>query len=556
MLKKLKYIPMVIIGLIVMMFLVLTVYALNDARIPYDVDLGDTVVPTFDTVEVPFDQEFDEAHSLPITGGAVIDIDGDGTEELFIGGGYGQENGLFRFVNGKFEPIADQAGLNKPADGTALAPLVLDVNADGRSDMLVTSAEGIWLYTNQGGTFTSEKLNTQMNENTTGMSIAVADVNNDGHFDMYVSGYVQAAKIEGLNIFNKEGYGGTSELFINNGDNTFKNETRERGLYFLHNTFQAAFGDFEGDGDLDLIVAHDTGHVRTYINDGTGNFTQSENPNTGNPSYPMGIGIADINNDGLTDYSFSNIGTTPPTFMVRGDLRDDEVLYRPWMVFEADGSGGFTDKADDLKVAGYEFSWGMSHTDLNLDGREDLIVSENFVKAPFHKIPFLRLPGRLFVQTAAGEMAEVGAQAGVVNKRYSIAPITADFNGDGRPDIVHVNISGRSLAFISNGDTPNGFLKIKLPDTISSIGAIAKVTLEDGSVVYKPFVSGEGLASDASHIIIAGLGTQSATSVEVTYLGGGKATQTGNFRDTTLTFEAAGDSASNEADSPAENTAE
>ena len=540
MLKILKYIAMAVVALVVMMMVVMTVYTMNDRRVDYDVALGNTVVPAFDHVEVPFSQAYNGAKSLPITGSAVIDIDGDGTEELFIGGGFQQENGLFRFANGKFEPIEGQAGLKKPGDATALGPIVLDVNKDGQSDMLVTSADGIWLYTNEGGTFTSEKLNTEMNENTTGMSIAVADVNDDGHFDMYVAGYIQNEKIEGLNIFNKEGYGGTSELFINNGDNTFKNETRERGLYFLHNTFQSTFGDFEGDGDLDLIVAHDTGHVRTYINDGTGNFTESENPNTGNPSYPMGIGIADINNDGLTDYSFSNIGTTPPTFMVRGDLGDDEKLYRKWMAFEPDGEGGFTDQADALKIADYEFSWGMSHEDLNLDGREDLIVSENFVEAPFHKVPFMRLPGRIFVQTEAGEMAEVGEATGVVNKQYSIAPVTADFNGDGRPDIVHINLSGNSQAFISKGNTPNGFLKIKLPEAVSSIGAMVKVTLDDGTELFKPFVSGEGLASDSSHVIIAGLGSQSATAVEATYIDGTKVSKTGEFRDETVTFGSAG----------------
>jgi hypothetical protein len=305
----------------------------------------------------------------------------------------------------------------------------------------------------------------------------------------------------------------------------------------LHNTFQATFGDFEGDGDMDLIVAHDTGHVRTYINDGTGNFTQFDNPNTNNPSYPMGIGIADINNDGLTDYSFSNIGSTPPTFMVRGDLRDDQVLYRPWIVFEADGTGGFTDTADKLKVANYEFAWGMSHEDLNLDGREDLIVSQNFVTAPFHKIGMLRLPGRLFVQTTQGEMGEVGSQSGVVNRQYSNAPLTADFNGDGRSDIVHINIAGKSQAFLSTGDTSNGYLKIRLPEGLSSIGAIVEVTLEDGTVLYKPYVSGEGLASDSSRVIIAGLGTQQATTINVRFLDGTVATQSGNFRDETLTFD-------------------
>ncbi|MEP2474449.1 MAG: VCBS repeat-containing protein, partial [Paracoccaceae bacterium] len=272
MLGKLKYIPMVMVPVMGTMVVVMSAYTLNDRRVDYDVDLGDTIIPEFDHVKVPFLQSHEDATSLPMTGSAAIDIDGDGTEELFIGGSFQQENGLFKFENGEFVAVADQAGLNKPGDGTALGALVLDHNKDGQVDMLVTHPEGIWLYTNNGGTFTSEQLDTQMNENTTGLSIAVADVNRDGHFDMFVSGYIQNDKIEGLNIFNREGYGGTSELFINKGDNTFTNETRERGVYFLHNTFQATFGDFEGDGDLDLIVAHDTGNIRTYENDGTGHF--------------------------------------------------------------------------------------------------------------------------------------------------------------------------------------------------------------------------------------------------------------------------------------------
>ncbi|MEP1521741.1 VCBS repeat-containing protein [Ascidiaceihabitans sp.] len=540
MLRKLKFIPIVMASLVAMMMIAMAAYTMNDRRIDYDVELGDTIVPQFTQVEVPFDQAHSDATSLPITGSAAIDIDGDGTEELFIGGGFQQENGLFKFENGGFVPIEGQAGLTKQADGTALGPFVLDHNKDGQADLLVTHPEGIWLYTNDGGSFTAEKLDAQMNDNTTGMSIAVADVNSDGHFDMYVAGYIQNEKIEGLNIFNKDGYGGTSELFINNGDNTFSNETEARGLSFLHNTFQVAFGDFEGDGDLDVIAAHDTGKVRTYLNDGTGNFTNTVNPNSELPSYPMGIGMADINNDGLTDYSFSNIGSTPPTFMVRGDLEDDEPLNRKWMAFIADGNGGFTEEGEAIRIADYEFGWGPSHEDLNLDGREDLIVSQNFVTAPFHKIGMLRLPGRLLVQTASGEMAEVGAKAGVVNRQYSIAPLTADFNGDGRPDIVHINIAGKSQAFLSTGETPNGYLKIQLPADLGSIGAMVEVTLEDGAVLHKPYITGEGLASDSSHVIIAGLGTQKATAVNVRFIDGTEATQEGSFRDETVTFAGAG----------------
>ena len=265
---------------------------------------------------------------------------------------------------------------------------------------------------------------------------------------MYVSGYTPNNLVEGLNIFNKEGYGGTSAMLINRGDDSFVDETNERGLYYQHNTFQAAFIDFDADGDLDLVAAHDTGQVKTWENTGDGVFRDLPNPQFQRLFLSHGaIAIGDYDNNGLVDFAFSNVGSTPPHFMVKGDLRDDQQHHWQWIVFKNEGKLKFTDTAGPVKLADYEFSWGMVFEDLNLDGREDLVVSQNFVTAPFHKIPFMRLPGRLFVQNESGEFAEVGAEAGVVNKRYSISPVTADFNDDGRPDIAHVNIAGRSQVF-------------------------------------------------------------------------------------------------------------
>ncbi|MEP2784685.1 MAG: VCBS repeat-containing protein [Pseudoruegeria sp.] len=538
MLKKLKYVPMVMLPIAGTMFGVLTVKTLTDRQVPYDIDLAGTVVPTFQEVELPFEQQHSDETSLSFTASAAIDIDGDGTEELFIGGGFQQENVLYRYNNGSFTEVANVAGLQKTADGTSLSALVLDANKDSQPDLIVSSREGITLYTNNNGEFTGQNLDAPIDANTTALSVAVADVNNDGAFDMYVSGYINNDLVQGLNIFNVEGYGGSSALLINNGDNTFTNETAARGLAYLHNTFQATFGDFEGDGDLDLIVAHDTGHIRTYLNDGTGHYTNFDNPNSGQYSYVMGIGIADVNNDGLTDYAFSNIGNTPPTFMVKGDLRDDQPLYRKYVLFQPDGTGNFSDTAADVKIADYEFGWGVSFEDLNLDGRDDMIASQNYVTSPLHKIGFLRLPGRMMVQTPTGEFADIGAEAGVVNRRFSIAPLTADFNSDGRPDVVHINIAGKSKAFLSNGNASDGFLKIDLGDGLNAIGAIAKITLEDGSILSKPYVSGEGLTSDSSHIIIAGLGAQSVTSVTIQYLDGTTTEVSGTYRNETLTFEA------------------
>jgi hypothetical protein len=243
----------------------------------------------------------------------------------------------------------------------------------------------------------------------------------------------------------------------------------------------------------------------------------------------MGIGITDLGNDGFADFFFSNVGSTPPNFLIRGELTDQQVSNWKWILFKNKGGFVFEDIADKAKIADYEFSWGGVFEDLNLDGMEDLIVSENYVGLPPHKLPFLRLNGRLLLQTPNGEFAPAEKEAGVINRTYSISPLTADFNGDGRPDIVHANLNGPSKLFLSKPGKGN-YLKVALPDNVSSIAATVTVTLSDGRVLSRPYVSGEGLCSDSSRIIVFGLGDASATEVKVNYVDGRDDAKMGSFR--------------------------
>jgi hypothetical protein len=166
---------------------------------------------------------------------------------------------------------------------------------------------------------------------------------------------------------------------------------------------------------------------------------------------------------------------------------------------------------------------------------EDLIVSENYIGFPLHKLPFLRLNGRLLLQTPNGEFAAVENEAGVINRHYSISPLTADFNGDGRPDIVHANLNGDSKLFLSKTGTGN-YLKVELPGNVSSIAATVTVSLSDGGLLSRPYVSGEGLCSDSSRTIIFGLGDASVTEVKVSYIDGSKEMKSGSFRNQLLKF--------------------
>ncbi|MFK7778775.1 MAG: VCBS repeat-containing protein [Gimesia sp.] len=490
-----------------------------DGNIDYDVSTAGITIPKFTESDIDFTHIYKKDTAIQSTAGAVINVDNKGAEELFLGGGEGQSDVIFRFVDGSFKDITAETGYQKESKEATMSAISLDVDENGFDDLIVTTSSDIYLYKNEGGKFTRQKLDAKMAKGTTPFSVAVADINRDGHFDMYVSGYIRKELIEGLNIFNKEGYGGTSALFLNNGDDTFTDITKEAGLYYKHNTFQAVFIDVDKDGLEDLIVAHDTGQVRTWKNLGNMKFKNIKNPNSEVYSYPMGIAVSDYDNDGFVDFFFSNTGTTAPAFMASGDLRADQIYYPKWIMFHNDGDFKFTDTAEKVKLANYEFSWGAVFEDFNLDGRPDLVVSENYVDLPPHKVPFLRLPGRFMLQNTAGEFAAVGSQAGVVNKRYGISPVTADFNLDGAPDLVHVNLAGKSKAFISNNDTTN-FIKVKLPNNVRSVGAMVKATLSDGRVLHRPFVKGEGLCADSTPIITIGTDGADVTDIEVKYLTG------------------------------------
>lgn len=522
-------------GLVTLVVLVIVARGVVDMRVKYDVSTDGINIPHYSAIDIPFDQNNDFSSAHPFAAGAVIDIDNDGTEELFLGGGPWQSDALLQYVNGAFEMIPFAAGISKGDEVASFGASVIDTDGDGRDDLLVTRTDGVWLHRNLGDSFSNVKLPLDIPLDTTPMSVAVADLNRDGHFDLFVAGYVRLDLVEGQNIFNKKGYGGTSLLFMNQGDNTFVDVTEKAGLTYRHNTFMGIFVDIDRDGFEDLVVAHDTGQVRTWRNQGDGTFVNRENPNSFEYSYPMGIAVGDYNNDGEVDFAFSNVGTTPPNFMIRGDLTDDQVSNWKWLLFENTGGFTFSDAGAKAKIADYEFSWGMVMEDLNLDGRQDLIVSENYIGLPPHKVPFLRLPGRLLVQNTSGEFAAVGKEAGVVNRRYSISPLTADFNDDGYPDIVHVNISGRSQAFLSAGGEA-GYLKVKLPNRVSSIGATVSVSLADGRTLTKWFVLGEGLGSDSSHILTFGLGSGEASDIRVSLLDGTRQKISGPFRNEMVVF--------------------
>lgn len=474
-------------------------------------------IPVFKKTSLSWNNEFDNLKSLPLMGSALIDVDNDGVDELFLGGGVLQEDVLLRYSDDGFVKSSYNLPV-KPANTTTFGAVSFDLDSDGRTDLILTGDYGVMWCRNIGDGFEASIIPVPLDEKSVATSVTLGDIDHDGDADMFVSAYIKLDRMEGQTIFKDFNYGGSSLLMINNGDNTFTDKTEELGLTYVHNTFCAVFVDVDNDGFLDLVVAHDTGEVRTYKNDGGNGFTMKPNPTTSKYSYPMGIAVGDYNNDGNVDFFFSNTGSSVPEFLARGDLADEDEFIGDWMLFENKGDFSFVDVAESKKVADFEFSWGALFQDFNLDGRQDLVVAENYVDFPPHKL--FKLPGRFLLQREDGTFASVEDQANAINKNYAITPLTSDFNSDGYPDLVFVNLSGESRAIINSGGSAN-HIAFKFAENAKNLGAKVTVTKNDGSILSDVYVIGEGLASDQTSTVTFGLGGEESVKSAVIVFGDG-----------------------------------
>ena len=279
--------------------------------------------------------------------------------------------------------------------------------------------------------------------------VTMADVNGDGNLDIYVSA-VSHLGMRGRNV-----------LYINNGDRTFSDRTEEYGLGHVGYSTQAAFFDYDGDGDLDMYllnhsthteraisstprraVRHSTAGDRLFRNDANRFVDVSEAAGIfgGVEGYGLGVVASDLNLDGCPDLFIAN------------DFQENDFLY----VNNCDGT--FTESIARAMGHTSRFSMGVDAADFNNDGRPDLIVvdmlperedilktsanAESFnvfnlkVKAGYHP-QYAR--NTLQINRGHGRFSDIGYLAGVHATDWSWAPLFADLDNDGSKDLFITN---------------------------------------------------------------------------------------------------------------------
>ena len=471
-------------------------------------------IPTFTEVDFDFTHKYNKK-AKPFLGSAAFDVDGDGVDEVFIGGGEGQDDAFFRYTGNGFERFG--AGSSFNGTSATYGVSAIDIDNDSDVDLLLARREGVYLYTNQDGSFTEGKIDVSFQDKAFPFSIAAGDINNDGAVDLFISTFIVPDQFKAA-TFNVSNHRTANVMLLNDGNNNFQDITNDAGLSYEQNVFLTSFIDLNNDDWQDLVVAPNTDVVRIFENNRDNTFR--EHIGYTDFGFWMGLTAGDIDKDGDQDLFFTNTGTTIPDRFARGDLRSDQVFDGDWVMLRNDGNFKFTQVQKELNLSGYEFAWGALLEDMNLDSRLDLIVAENYIKWPAHKLK--KLPGRFLVQDSSGHFVPAIEETGATNRHYGITPLVSDFNQDGFPDLVYVNLDGPSKAYINDGGL-NHYITIALPDNTDSLGARVRVIMPDRSIIERHVISSNGFLSDQSADLIFGLGVESSVrQVEIIWRDGEK----------------------------------
>lgn len=541
------------------------------------------------------------------SGVAVGDVNGDGLPDIYFTRLDGPNKLYENLGNFHFKDITDEAGVALPGYKCAGATFA-DVDGDGDLDLLVTTYfHGTILFLNDGkGHFTLDRDSGLDSTSVGGTTMTLADINGDGNLDLYVAHYRArtvydlytnperaASKIvikdgktykvkppfnkyitivNGRNGPSLQEFGTTDELYINQGRvkgkwGGFKKVTDLKNHFLNQNGkaeglakdwgLTARFVDLNNDGRPDLYVCNDYWTPdRVWINQGDGIFKAISPDKIRHFSLSaMSVAVGDINNDGYPDFFVTDMlspihsrrmhefHTISPFGSKVGKI-DNQPQYSRNTLFLNRGDNTYAEVANYSGVAATGWSWATAFMDVNLDGRQDIIINNGYAydvrdldtqlrnnkldrQDPYNlqkylqgilSFPPLKIRNKIYENNGNLTFTNMSSKWGFHDKDVSQGLAIADFNNDGALDIVDNRLN--QTAAIYENTTPAPRIAVRLVGTQPNAQAIgAKVSLKGGPVFQ-------------DHQVVSGGNYLSGSDTQIMFAAGKK----GSYRVLSITW--------------------
>jgi hypothetical protein len=458
-------------------------------------------------------------------GCAFLDVDGDGWPDIllingkdFVPKGRRTTAALYRNNHdGTFTDVTRGSGLDVEMYGMGVA--VADFDNDGREDVYITALEGDHLFRGLGGGKFADVTKTSGITNASfGTSAAWLDYDRDGKVDLFVANYVQwTAKadlwcsLDGAtkSYCTPESYKGTkSRLYHNLGGGRFE----DVGIGDANSkSLGVTVLDYDGDGWPDLFVANDTQPNKLYRNQRNGTFRE-EGMQAGVAYGEDGVARGAMGAD-AADYD----GSGRPHLLVGNFSNQMLGLYHN------EGNGLFVDEAPSSTVGRaslLSLTFGAFFFDYDLDGKLDIFAANGHIEEEIGrvqpKVSYKQAP-LLFHNVGKGRFESVPAIAQLMVARGAAY---ADYDGDGDLDVLISTNNGPAYLYRNDGGNRNHWLNVRLVGSKSNrdgIGAVVRVGKQWGMVR-----SGSSYASQSDLALTFGLGSDTSATVQVEWPSGAK----------------------------------
>ncbi len=416
-------------------------------------------------------------------GVAAGDFNNDGWTDFYLVGGIESQSALYRNLgDGTFENVATAFGLDFMEQNSG--PSFADFNGDGWLDLFIGAVGSLNGVERRGEIrllTNSEGESFEDHTVSSGIQIFGNTVSASwGDYD----------KDGDLDLVTSHWIRGPqiefSYLWRNDRQNGFVNVDDIANIPPQNNfatgddTFTPNFTDINGDGWLDILMASDRGYSQVYLNKRDGSFENITNAIISDQS-GMGAAVGDYDNDGDMDWFVTAISEFDGFGHPDGNR-----------LYENRGDGYFSDKTDVAGVRDGFWGWGACFADFNNDGHLDIfhvngMTSDTNTNFDWNR--FVNDPSRLFISNGDKTFSESSLSWGIIDDGLGRGLSCLDYDKDGDMDILVTNNGERAQLYCNSGNG-NSFLNVSLQYTgFNRLGIGSKILVTQAGITQMREIS-------------------------------------------------------------------